>query len=246
MKKCFAGGLLGIALGLFATTASATLIRFDAENNANPNICSNNADGSGAMAACGNWAYINQAYGDSSAVNVTYKDVQGMAANNGALTTLRWWFDGYNELKNVAFAYQNGDGDSWARIEIDPLQGQGVQLNSFDIGAWPFTQRSSRYVRVLDLVTGSVLYEVDDVLIGVNDHSNHFSPNVFSANGVAIEWRASAYNNGIDNICFNGACVDQFGQAPNTTGVPEPGTLALLGLGVIAAAGARRRQVRRG
>lgn len=226
---------LALALGLGAASAEARLLRFDAEGNVNPTICSDNADGSGAMTACSDWGYINQGYGDTAAEDITYLDLQG----NGQ-PTLRWWFDGYNELHNVLFAYQNGDGDSWARIEIDPLQGQGVQLNSFDIGAYWHTQRSSRYVRVLDLVTGGVLFEVDDVMIGVGDHSNHFAPNVFSTNGVAIEWRASAYNNGIDNICFNGPCVDEFGPAPNVPTIPEPASLALLAAGLLAAGAGRR------
>ena len=241
MQRVIAAGL-GLSLALFSAVASATLIRFGNEPDVAPSICSSNIDGSGAMTVCGNWSYINQSYGDSAAVNITYKDVQGTAANNGALHTLSWWYDGYNDLKNVAFAVQNGDGDSWARIEIDPLQGQGVRVNSFDIGAWYFTQRDSQFVRVLDLVTGDILFDSGVVTIGVGGHSNHFAPDVFSQNGLAIEWRGSAFNNGIDNICFNRACVDEFGQAPNTTSVPEPGSLALLGLGLLASGAIRRRR----
>ncbi len=179
-------------------------------------------DCSGAFGPCANWGKINQAYGDTAAENITYKDMQGIA-NQNPLTTLLWWYQDYNELKNVLFANYNGDGDSWGRIEIDPLQGQGVTLNSFDIGAYYHTQRPSEFVRVIDLLTDQILFDSGSVLIGTGDHSNHFAPAVFSINGVAIEWRGSAYNNGIDNICFNGPCVDEFGPAPNTNAVPEPG-----------------------
>lgn len=238
--KVILGLLVAGVLTLSSFSASARFVRFGNEPNVNPIICSQNGDGSGAMVGCQNWGQINQAYGDTAAEDITYKDMQGIA-NGRALTTLLWWHDDYNELQNVLFANENGDGDSWARIEINPLQGQGVTLNSFDIGAWPHTVRNSEFVRVLDLVTGAILFDTGVVTIGTGDHSNHFAPGVFSANGVAIEWRASAYNNGIDNICFNGPCVDEFGTAPNTSSVPEPGSLALLGLGLLAAGATRRR-----
>lgn len=237
--KTVIGLFCACALTLTSFSASARLLRFADEADTRPTICSQNTDGSGGFVGCDNWGIINQSYGDTAAEDITYRDMQA-----STFTSLLWWYDGYNELKNVLFANTNGDGDSWARISINPLLGQGVTLNSFDIGAWPYTQRDSQFVRVLDLVTNDILFDSGSVTIGVGNHSNHFAPGVFSQNGLAIEWRFSAYNNGIDNICFNGECVDEFGQAPNTTPVPEPTSIALTGLGLLAAAAVRRRKQR--
>jgi hypothetical protein len=219
--KVITGAVIAAALALTSLSVSARLIRFGDEPNVNPTICSSFVDGSGAMVGCLDWGHINQAYDDTAAEDLTYIDMQA-----GTPTSLLYWHDGYNELQNVLFANTNGDGDSWARIEINPLQGQGVTVHSFDIGAWLHTQRISDFVRVVDLITGAELFRVGPVLIGVGDHSNHFAPEVFSQNGLAIEWRASAYNNGIDNICFNGPCVDEFS-------VPAPSAAALLALGLL-------------
>ena len=59
-----------------------------------------------------------------------------------------YWDTGYNDLTSVAWA-SGGDGASQGEIFLKPLNGDGVRLNSFDLGAWPNTQRGSSFT-ILD------------------------------------------------------------------------------------------------
>lgn len=173
------------------------------------NICSANTDGSGALTGCSDYSYINQAYGDAPDVNVTYVDLVNIG------NSLRWWDTDYNNLQGVAWG-GNGDGagQSWDRIEISPVGGVSITLTGFDIGAYPNTQRST-HLQILDLLTNAVLLDYGAPNIGSGNVSSHFSPNATSVNGIAIEWKDSAYNVGIDNIDFS----------TSISAVPEPSTL---------------------
>ncbi len=213
-----------VLMGLVAVTIMASPVFADTLTFPNDR-CAAVANGSGAYVACGNSAAINQNYGDSANVNVTYKDI------NVPGSSLLWWDADYNDLRGVAWA-QGGDSFSHARIEFAPLlTGESITINSFDMGAYFHTTRGTN-LQISDLVTNAVLFTFTGN-VGAEPNHTAFAPNVSSTNGLAIEWSNSAYNVGIDNITFTTSVV---------TGVPEPGSLTLLGSGVLLLAGYIRRR----
>lgn len=204
---------------LLATTlaARADLLTFPS------NVCSNVADGGGAQLNCGNSSFLNQSYGDTAQVNVTYRD---MSASN---TTLRYWGPGYNNLPGVAWA-TGGDQSSLARVELLPLGGLTLTLNSFAIGAYPAAIRGTN-VRVLDLATNTILIDYGAQTVGTGNVAAVFSPALASTSGLAIEWQNSAFNVGIGNIDFT--------LAGASTATPEPSTALLLIGGIAILLGTR-------
>jgi hypothetical protein len=219
--------LIAAILVLGISSAHAATLDFGNDPAAAPTICSGSADGSGAMVGCTTSNYINQGYGDvTGVVDVTYSQPL-MAAS---LASLRWWDTSYNDLFGVLWA-EGGDGPlSHARIELKPLDGNGIRLTHFDFGAYSHTTRHT-LVDVYAIGSSVALFTFDGN-VGADPNHTSFDVNVFSANGLWIDWRDSAYNVGIDNVAFNSEAVGQ---------VPEPTTLVLLGLG-LAGVGFRARK----
>jgi len=124
--------VLVVALVLSALPAFADMLTFP------NNICSASFDGSGAYIACANYSYINQAYGDTAAVDVQYAD--NVIPGN----SLRWWGAGYNNLPSTAWGGTNDcNGCSNDSITLLPASGYKVTLNSLDLGAYPNTVRDT-------------------------------------------------------------------------------------------------------
>lgn len=202
--------LLGLLLSLqLSASGLATADTLDFSGN----ICSANGNGSGAMTSCSNNSYINQNYGDTALVDVSYDNISGGG------TSLRYWFGDYNELQNVLFA-DGGDANSRARIVLGAADGYVVNLNSFLLGAWPSNVLSTNLI-----VSNGVDTYTFAGSVGANNLATLFSGfgNAGIGNTVTIEWYNSAYNVGIDNIQFS------------VTAVPEPQSVALMlaGLGVL-------------
>jgi len=195
------------ALAITGVAAQAAVLDFG-NGPAAPSICSSESGGGGSFAACTNYTRINQAYGDvANVLDVIYSTPR---IDNASTDTPRWWDSSYSDLYGVLFAY-NGDGDSLLRIELKPLNGQGVKLSSLDLGAYPATTRNST-LKVFDL-TGSTEPFSFSGEVGTGGVRTSFAcPNVFSANGIRNLYD-SARNNGIDNITYEVAAIQ------------EPGTL---------------------
>lgn len=203
-------GAMALASVLSAAPAHAAVLTFDGD------ICGG---------ACGDFGLIDKNYGDiAGVVDVQYLNLVG----NPGLDQLRFWRTDYNDLVNVAWTDGN-DSISRAEIFIKPLNGDVVTLNSFDLGAFSHTQRSTT-ISILDGDNNVLSFTPSGVLIGAGDVHTHFDINLSSASGIRIQWGPSAYNVGIDNIDFSVG-------AP----VPLPAPAWMLGGGLVALMARRRR-----
>lgn len=220
--------ILAAALALAATAAQADVLDFG-NGPAAPAICSANANGSGALVACADYARLNQSYGDIAGV----LDVQYSQPLAATPTSLNWWSGSYNGLYGVLWA-DGGDGpNSYARIDLVPLAGaSGVTLTSLDLGAYPSTTRNTDF-KVLDLSNNQVLYSYQGP-VGSSTTATTFNLGLASTAGLRIEWRNTAYNVGIDNLVFQAAVVPE----------PASASMTLAGLALLGAAVARRRRQR--
>lgn len=216
--------ITALPLALSCFTAQALTIDFGTSGR--PLICTSSQDGLGATSNCGNGSYLSQSYGDiAGSVDVSYS-----APRLNRASTLNWWSDAYNNLYGVAWA-PNNDADSLARIEIRALQPEAVvTLTHFDLGSWPNSSRPST-VNVYAIGGGTPLFSFTGAIGQQPDNlATPFTLNVSAPGGLWIEWRDSAYNNGIDNIEYT------------VSAVPEGATITslLAGLGLLGWATRRR------
>jgi PEP-CTERM motif len=206
--------LFVLAASLMGLAAQADTLDFSGD------ICSSATDGSGAMVACANGGRINQSYGDTALVDVTFKS-QVSGSNS-----MYFWGSAYSGLSAVAY------GDSGATPEITLTAiGSTITLQSLDLGAWPNTDRPSQ-LTVVDLATNAAVFSSGAITV-LGATASSFSFNLSSNTGFAIQFGPDGYNVGIDNIQFT------------TTPVPEASTYAMLLAGLAAVGSVVRRRTRR-
>ncbi|MBK6657481.1 MAG: VPLPA-CTERM sorting domain-containing protein [Proteobacteria bacterium] len=209
-------GALTLGSALLATPVNAAVLTFDGD------VCE-------PSGTCSDSSLISQSYGDVAGVlDVQYANLAG----NPGIASLRFWGTDYNDLVRVAWT-DGGDGGSRAEIFLKPLNGGVVTLNSFDLGAWPDTQRTTSFT-ILDGDGNLLASSGGDITIGIQPGNlhNHFDfGDVASNTGIRIQWGPSAFNVGIDNVDFS------------VSAVPLPAPAWLLGAGVVALAARRRRKV---
>jgi hypothetical protein len=199
-------------IALVALSAQADTLDFSGD------ICSAAADGTGEYVACADFGRINQAYGDSATVNLTYQ------SSPDAITSMFFWSTGYSGLSRVAY----GDTNATPTILIVPTTGQAVTLASFQLGSWNNLDRDSQ-VTVIDLADQSVVLSTGTITVQSAVPSS-FSIGASSSAGFSIAFGPEGFNVGIDNIQFS------------TSPVPEPATTALWLAGLATAAVAARRR----
>jgi len=220
MRQELSNGYSFASLVLAAPASHAAIIDFHGRG-----VCNTAVDGNGALKLCANWDFLAQSYGDVPGVI----DVQ-YSAFNVANTSLEWWDADYNTLRGVAFA-TGSDGNSHGRIDLKPLNGMGVMLTHFDMGAY-FNTSMGTHITISDM-SGNVLYTYNGS-VGTSSPNmpTSFDGGWFGKDGIRIEWENSAYNVGIDNVTYEMAGA-----------VPEPGTYAMLGAGLaVLSLLARRRK----
>jgi hypothetical protein len=197
--------LVGAAmlLGVYSS-ANAVVLTFDG------NICNGGS-------SCVNGSPIDQSYGDiAGQLDVIY---DREVSDTVPVSSLLFWGPDYSDLTNVAY------GTTTPEIFLSPLTGYEVTLNSFDLGAWPNTDRSSQWTLLDGL--GNLLLSSGPITVG-GTTATSVAPGLTSANGIRIQFGPDAFNVGIDNIDFT---VRETDEEPGVA-VPEPTSMALLGLGL--------------
>ena len=188
-----------------------------------PSACAAASSGVGDFTVCGAGIALNQAYGDvTDVVDVTYTDV------NIPTRSLLWWDTNFNNLYGVAYS-SGSDGDSWARIDLEPGSGPQVTLDSLRLGAYSNQTRATNVV-IYAIGEPTPLYTYAGNVGNGSIDSTLFDLDLTSASGIRIEWSDSAANVGIDQIHFT------------VTPVPEPGAAALAAAAASALGALARRR----
>lgn len=216
-----AGALALTAMSMVSTAQAGTVLGF-----APGKHCSDNQEGSGNVIQCTDGGFIHQSYGDTAGVDVQYQD-----KTFGWERSLSWWGAGYGGANGVLWGGQS-DTDSKASIVLKAVAGHSISLEG--LGLASFVPDISTLLQVreldsnLDLMNQRVMV---DNTAGTQINFNSLS----SSKGWVIEWKNSSWNIGLSQLAFNVT------ETPINT-VPEPASLALLGLGLAAAGVARRKQ----
>jgi len=217
----FRNFLLLVGLASAATAVAGTL------DFSTPNICNGTL---GPMQPCSNNLFINQSYGDTALVDVTYLDKYAQS-HGSSLLSLKWYGTGYSDLPAVVFG---GSGDptglSDDEIILTPVAGHTVTLTSFQLGSWGGSRQS--HVEVLELGGGTLASYGVQTMNPSPYIASTFTPNVTSSTGIIIHWWDTGYNVGADNIVFS---ADSGGSA-----VPEPASCALVSVGMVSLLGLAR------
>lgn len=202
----------------FVTLLTAAISSHAAVLDFSGDICAAAADGTGPMIACVNGGNINQAYGDTAAVNVQFAD-------QPATQSMVFWNSGYSTLTKIAYSASGATPE----ITLTALGGNLLTLSSFDLGSWLNTPRGSR-LQVIDMATNVSLINTGPFNTG-GLLVNSFTVNATSAVGFKINFGPDSFYVGIDNVVYS------------TSPVPELGTWALMaaGLAALAVKGRRRR-----
>ncbi len=207
--------VLGFAFASSAALAGAVTVDFGSAGS--PTACANNVAGTGALVACGNGSYINQAYGDVAGVNLSYLQ--------GPSTAMEWWGPSYSNLYGVLWGGVTGGSNT---VTLQATSAAGVMLKDFDLSGYYYNTGWTA-LTVTDLASQAVVYSYAGYL------GNSVVPvdlDLSSANGFQIQWNNDRGYNGIDNISF---------EVPVST-MPEPASLALMGLALSAVALVHRRR----
>jgi len=213
-----------LCVPVLAVSAHAAVLDFDYTAQA---ITTVDAAGLGPLQPVGSGGWISQAYGDvAGLVDVSYRYID---AGGLPVSSLQTWATGYDELVYVAW-FGSGSGGDRAQVELASVGGSVVTLNGFSLGSWegPAPVRVET-VRVYEIGQATPVYEFIGT-IGAGNLSNTFTFGALqSASGFVVEW-TSPWWTAIDNLDSSAAAV------------PEPGTWALLGLGLACVVGAARRR----
>jgi len=167
---------------------------------------------------CSDGSVIDQGYGDSAGVDVQW--------STGTSHSVEYWANDYTGLSHVAYA-AGGSGSGPLLIDLLALGGSSITLNGFDIGDYSNSNEQTSWS--ISEIGGAQLTGSGDFFMGGSVVSVEGTWS--STSGIRIALGPDAWNVGIDNVDFD------------VSSVPEPASLALLGLG-LAGLGLSRRRVK--
>lgn len=187
---------------------------------------------------------LDQAYGDR--VIAASDSVGAYGTDNGTYTpnvltsysgTPRVWTTGYGNFTNVFYNDDEG-GDIQLTLTADP--GFLVTLASFDLAGFGANYTLNGLAISVRDGGGNTLFSVNGPFVVNGTTSTSVTPNV-SAQVLQLDVFVSQLAGSSDNVALDNLLFSQQ-VAPDTSGVPEPGTFALVSGALTAAFAARRRR----
>lgn len=184
-------------------------------------------EGAGTCTFSGNHCFMNQSYGDTATVDVTYEwtssngTILGSAHNSGT---------GFGDLGNVLVAGNFRDG-TLGQLTLKARDGYELRLIDFDFVGY-FNFAPSLPLKVMDLRGNELIGGVFSTGTG-STHSSLVANTDFLS-GIVIRWGPDSSVGGIDNIRYDTRSL--------TSAVPEPGSWALMisGFGLVGGIARRR------
>lgn len=212
-----------LTLAAMAPVAHAAVLDF---NYSTTPLATSDQFGMGALLPVGSPGWISQTYGDvAGLVDASYRYFN---SSNNFVASLQTWQTGYDELVFVAWFGSQSGGDR-AEVELASVGGSVVTLSSFSLGSWAGAAGKEETVTVREIGGGVIFSQT--LMLGVNNLSSSFAINASSTSGFIIGW-TSPWWTAIDNINSSAA------PAP----IPEPGSWALMALGLAAVGALARRR----
>jgi hypothetical protein len=213
MKKLIVLSALALGLCNFASGAqAATILRIE---------------GAGTCTFSGNHCFMNQSYGDTATVDVTYEWISSNGALLGAAHNSG---TNFGDLGNVLVAGNFRDG-TLGQLTLKARDGYELRLIDFDFAGY-FNFAPSLPLKVMDLQGNELIAGVFSTGTG-SSHSSLVANTDFRR-GIVIRWGPDSSVGGIDNIRYDTRSL--------TTAVPEPASWALMisGLGLVGGIARRR------
>jgi hypothetical protein len=177
----------------------------------------------------GDGASIDPNFGSIGTLSITNRarNTFGAGTVNGGLCR---WNDNYGDLERVAYTCSQSAGVG--EFTLTPLAGYQLTIHSYDIGEYQGRIAGNAETHIYDLTHTTSLFSGTQALVG----GTHWTlmPELTTTTGFNLQW-GDNWDYGIDNISITVAPI-------SPTAVPEPATVALLGLGLaVLGAGARAR-----
>ncbi len=206
----------GVGLALAQASASAAVVVLDFEGVGDLNAVGNFYNGGAGT------NYGIQFSNDTLAVVDADAGGSGNFANEPSASTIMFFLNANNAILNMAAGFDTGfsffySSSTAASVTVwDGLNGTGNLLGTLNLSAQGFNN-----------CTGDPNGQFCNwTAVGVN----------FAGTARSINFGGTANQTGFDDITFGSATAGGGGNE-----VPEPGTLGLLGLGLLGVAGLRRR-----